>query len=156
MKPSSNAWPLGIILVFALFFAGTVGLVVMACTQKVDLVSDNYYEQELKFQGQIDRVKRTQQLAGQAAVAYDAGSKRITVSLPADQARRAVTGTIQLYRPSESGLDRQIELKVDANGFQSVDAASLRPGLWKVRVSWTAGRQDYFVDQKLVVAPKPT
>ena len=44
----------------------------MACSQKVDLVSPDYYEQELKFQGQIDRVERTRRAASQAAVAYDA------------------------------------------------------------------------------------
>ena len=74
MKTSRNLWPLGIIVTFALFFAGTVGLVVMACSQKVDLVSADYYEQELKFQGRIDRVERTRHAATQAAVAYDAAA----------------------------------------------------------------------------------
>jgi nitrogen fixation protein FixH len=154
MKTTSNVWPVAIILVFALFIASTISLIVMACTQKVDLVSSNYYEQELRFQGQIDRVKRTRQLATQAVVAYDSAGKRITISLPGEQAREAVTGSIQLYRPSAARLDRQIDLKVDTNGFQSVDAAGLRPGLWKVRVSWTANHQDYYTDQQVVIAPK--
>jgi nitrogen fixation protein FixH len=154
MKLNRNLWPVAIILVFAFFLAGTIGLVVMACTQKVDLVSSNYYEQELRFQGQIDRVKRTRQLATQAVVAYDSASKRITISLPGEQAREAVTGSIELYRPSAAGLDRQIELKVDASGVQSVDTSGLRPGLWKVRVSWTANRQEYYTDQRVIISPK--
>ena len=55
-----------------LFIAGTAGLIVMACSQKTDLVSADYYEKELKFQGQIDRVERTRRAASQASVAYDA------------------------------------------------------------------------------------
>ena len=43
MKNSRNLWPLGIIVTFSLFFAGTVSLVVMACSQKTDLVSADYY-----------------------------------------------------------------------------------------------------------------
>jgi nitrogen fixation protein FixH len=154
MKPSRNLWPLGIITTFALFFAGTVGLVVMACSQKVDLVSADYYEQELKFQGRIDRVERTRHAATQAVVAYDAAKKCITVSLPADQARHEVSGRIELYRPSAAGLDREIKLAPDANGVQRLDAAGMAPGLWKVRVSWTVENQDYFLDQKVVVGAK--
>jgi nitrogen fixation protein FixH len=154
MKPPRNLWPLGIIVTFALFFTGTVGLVVMAFSQKVDLVSPDYYEQELKFQGRIDRVERTRNAASQATVAYDAGGKCITVSLPADQAGHEVSGRIELYRPSASGLDRAVKLEPDTNGVQRVDAAGMVPGLWKVRVSWTVEHQDYYFDQKVVVGAK--
>jgi len=154
MKTSRNLWPLGIIVTFALFFAGTVGLVVMACSQKVDLVSTDYYEQELKFQGRIDRVERTRHAATQATVTYDAAARCITVSLPADQAGHEVSGRIELYRPSASGLDRAVKLEPDTKVIQRVDASGLVPGLWKVRVSWTVENQDYFLDQKVVVGAK--
>ena len=45
MQTNRNLWPIGIVVVCALFVAGTVGLIVMACSQKVDLVSKDYYEQ---------------------------------------------------------------------------------------------------------------
>ena len=155
MKTPRNLWPLGIIVTFVLFFAGTVGLVVMACSQKVDLVSADYYEQELKFQGRIDRVERTRHATSQAAVAYDATMHCITVSLPADQAGRDVSGRIELYRPSAAGLDRALKLELDTKGVQRVDATGMSPGLWKARVSWTVEHQDYFLDQKVVVSAKP-
>jgi nitrogen fixation protein FixH len=154
MKPSRNLWPLGIVVTFVLFFAGTVGLIVIACSQKADLVSADYYEQELKFQGRIDRVERTRHAATQATVAYDAAGKCITVSLPADQAGHGVSGHIELYRPSASGLDRTVKLEPDTGGVQRLDASGLAPGLWRVRVSWTADHQDYFLDQKVVVGSK--
>jgi hypothetical protein len=154
MSTSRNLWPLGIITAVALFIAGTVGLIVMACSQKVDLVRADYYEQELKFQGQIDRVARTGLTASQASIAYDASGKYITVSLPADQARREVSGSIELYRPSAAGMDRAVRLEPDANGIQRLDARGLASGLWRVRVSWTAEAQSYYLEQKVVVGPK--
>ena len=152
MKTSRNLWPLGIIVTFVLFFIGTVGLVVMAFSQKVDLVSADYYEQELKFQGRIDRVERTRHAATQATVAYDAASRCITVSLPPEQARLEVWGSIELYRPSAAGMDRAH--KPDANGTQRLDASAMAPGLWRVRVTWTAAKENYYLDQKVVVGPK--
>ena len=38
--------------------------------------------------------------------------------------------------------------------MQSLDASALKPGLWKIRVSWTVGQQDYFIDQKIVIPGK--
>jgi nitrogen fixation protein FixH len=154
MNTSRNPWPVAIIVTFALFFAGTVGLVVMACSQKVDLVSADYYEQELKFQGRIDRAERTRSAATQATVAIEAASQCITVSLPASQAGHEAHGRIELYRPSAAGLDRAIDLAPDSNGVQRLGTAGMLPGLWKVRVSWTVENQDYFIDQKVVVGAK--
>jgi hypothetical protein len=156
MKTSRNLWPVGIIVTFVLFFIGTVGLVVMAFSQKVDLVSADYYEQELKFQGRIDRVERTRHAVTQAKIAYDAASRCITVSLPPEQARLEVWGSIELYRPSAAGMDRALRFKPDADGTQRLDASAMAPGLWRVRVTWTAEKENYYLDQKVVVAPKPS
>ena len=156
MKTSRNLWPLCIIVTFVLFFAGTVGLIVMACSQKVDLVSPDYYEQELKFQGRIDRVERTRNAATQGSVAYDAANHCITVSLPAEQAHREVWGGIELYRPSAAGMDRAVRFQPDTNGVQRLDATGMAPGLWRVRVTWTAEKENYYLDQKVVVSSKPS
>jgi hypothetical protein len=154
MNSSRNLWPVGIIVACALFVAGTAALIVFACTQRVELVSHDYYERELKFQGQIDRAEHTRRAASQASIAYDPAGKCITVSLPAAQARQQVWGSVELYRPSAAGMDRAIRFEPDANGIQRVDATGLAPGLWRVRVSWTAEKENYYLEQKVVVAPK--
>ena len=114
MQTSRNLWPYSIIVVCALFVVSTAGLIVMACSQKMDLVNRDYYEQELRFQGQIDRVERTRRTASQASVAYDAAQQCIIVSLPPGQAGRAVLGRVELYRPSAAGMDRAVKLEPDA------------------------------------------
>ena len=154
MKPARNSWPLGIIVACALFVAGTAGLIVMACWQKADLVSPDYYEQELRFQGQIDRVEHTRRTASQASVAYDATRQCITISLPPGQVHGNVWGSVELYRPSAARMDRAVRLDPDASGVQRLDASALAPGLWKVRVSWTAEKENYYLEQKVVVGPK--
>jgi hypothetical protein len=156
MATSRNLWPLGIVVTLTCFVAGSITLVVMASMQRVELVSPDYYERELKYQGHMDRVERTHHSADQASVAYDASGSCITVSLPADQAHRDVIGRIELYRPSAAGMDRTVNFQPDADGVQRLSAAGLAPGLWKVRVSWKVGDEDYFLDQKVVIAPKPS
>ena len=154
MKPPFNPWPLGIVLAFAVFIAGTATLVVLACSQRSDLVRADYYEQEILHQQQIDRLERTQRSAPDARVTYDRARARLEVSLPASQALRGPQGRIHLYRPSAANLDRYIPLDLDASGQQTLDATDLEPGLWRVRVSWSVDQEDFQLDQRLVVEPK--
>jgi hypothetical protein len=151
MKTNLNLWPYGILLTFVLFISGTAGLIVLAATQKTDLVSNNYYEQEIKYQTRIDSLARAKQLDHPASVACDPSGKHILISLSSFE-KDKTTGTIQLYRPSAAGMDRQLKLEPDANGVQTLDASGLQKGLWKVRVSWNVNGQDYFLDEKIVIA----
>lgn len=154
MNSPRNLWPVGIIAVCATFVVSTAALLVFACSQRVELVSHDYYEQELKFQNHIDRVDHTRRTAAKASIAYDPAEKCITVSLPAEQARQHVSGSVELYRPSAAGMDRTMELAPDTNGVQRVDATDLVPGLWRVRVTWTAEKQSYYLEQKVVVGSR--
>jgi len=154
-----NLWPLGILAVFAVFITGTVVLIVLAASQKEDLVSQNYYEQELRYQSRLDNLERATR-AG-ASVVYDSGARRILVSLPASQITPMLTGSVQFYRPSEAGLDRELPLRPNEAGRQVIDANQLQPGLWKVHVCWSTGGQEYQLDGSLTnsiaaVAPHPS
>lgn len=155
MKPRYNPWPLCIISAFIIFFAGTLSLVFVACSQKMDLVSQDYYEREIKFQSHIDRLHRTQFFGVKASIEYDPTAGIIIVHLPAEHAPRISQGRIEFYRPSSATLDRQLLLKLNAAGTQSIATKNLAPGLWNVRVSWTADEKDFFIDQKLVVESTP-
>lgn len=151
MNAEKSFWPYGIILTFVLFVSGIATLVVIACTHKTDLITANYYDDEIRFQSRLDQINRTAQLAGEVTVTYDAIAQSINIALPRAQSAAAVTGRIQLYRPSATELDRTVPLQLDAQGAQVLDAAALLPGLWKVRVQWTVEDHEYFADKSVVV-----
>jgi len=149
-----NPWPLGVIAAFVIFISGTVVLVVMACSQRTDLVSADYYEQELKFQHRIENTLHAKNLGGEASIRYNPGQRSIQLQFPVEHARQQASGRIVLYRPSAAGLDRELKLALNAAGAQSLDAGGLMPGLWKVRVQWSVLGQDYYLDQSVVVRAK--
>ena len=154
MKTTRSLWPLGITLAFVLFALGIATMVVIACTHKVDLIRPDYYDQEIKYQTQLDRLNRTAQLSDAVRIAYDDATRLLTISLPPAHAGRETVGRIEFYRPSATDLDRELKLELDANGVQTVDAAALIPGLWKVRVHWTFRNEEYFTDHKFIVGPR--
>jgi hypothetical protein len=143
--------PIVAFFITAIFGCGT--FVAFCCRHPADLISPNYYEEEVQYQGQIDRLQHAQQRAQLASVTYDAVAGLIIVSLPS-LSERSPSGEIQLYRPSAANLDRRLKLALKSNGVQTINAASLLPGLWKVRVSWALDNREYFIDQKVVIAPK--
>ena len=154
-KPSRfNPWPISIVGFFGVAILGCGAFIAFCSRHPADLISPNYYEEEIRYQGQIDRIQHAQQQSAQGAVRFDGATKRITVFLPSGSSGAAPAGRIQLYRPSAVNLDRELKLETDSSGAQSFDAATLLPGLWKVRVSWTVADQGYFIDEKIVI-PSP-
>ena len=51
-------WGYKILLVFAVFVAGILFLVYKSSNQKMDLVTTDYYEKELKYQQKIDAMDK--------------------------------------------------------------------------------------------------
>jgi hypothetical protein len=153
-RKSRNPWPIAIVAYFVLFSSFTVALIVFATGQRVDLVRNDYYEEEIRYQTQLERIQRTQQNGQAAAVAYDPGEQCIMVRLPAAHALQT-SGRIHLYRPSDAALDEDVALALNGDGTQRVDAKRLRAGLWKVRVLWELDGKEYYSDQPVVVRSQP-
>ena len=150
MKTTRNFWPLGILAAFALFFCGLTTAIVIASTHHESMVSENYYEQEITFQDQIDGTARAQKSG--ATIVSDAAGGKVIVSVPAAQLDQKFSGTIELYRPSDPKLDQTLQLSPRADGKQTLDGSKLSSGLWSVRVKWNAGGETYFLEQKITIA----
>lgn len=147
-----NPWPYGIIAAFVIFASGTISLVVIASSARSELVSRDYYEQELRYQSRLDQLRRTQFWSNRISAAYDASGRRVKISVPKEHAAIGLTGSIELYRPSAANADATQALSPDREGIQWLDATPLSPGLWKVRLQWKVGTEDYYADRSLVVA----
>ena len=145
-----NPWPLAIVAWFIGFAVFLVVFVAWAMHQPQDLVAANYYENEVRYQQQLDRMNQTQSFVAQMGIAYDPAQGAIVLTMPVAQAREA-TGSIHFYRPSDARLDREVPLAVSPEGVQKIAAGELRAGLWKVRMQWSAGGKDYFVERMVLV-----
>jgi hypothetical protein len=154
MKTMKNPWPVAIIAIFVVFICSTIFLVVFACSHKMDLVSSDYYEQEIGFQRHLDQMGQAYRAQQPASIAYDPAAGRIRISCLAEPSV-PVSGNVQLYRPSAAAMDRHFKLTLDSQGVQSLDASTLRSGLWKVRVSWSVDNQDFFLEKNIIIRATP-
>jgi nitrogen fixation protein FixH len=147
-----NPWPYAIVGYFVLFITGVVTWVVYATHHQDQLIRPDYYEHEIRYQQHIDTVARTAALRSGVQIHYDLGNRTVTLALPARAAK--MTGTIQLYRPSDSKLDKTFPLTLDEHSAQTLSVDGMESGLWKLHLSWSADGTDYYFDQPLVLAGK--
>lgn len=138
-----NPWPVGLVVALVLFASGLVVLVVVASRGRMELVTRDYYEQELRYQVEMDKQGRTYRLGAGPAVVVDRERGQVVVTLPAEHLGLRPTGRIRLYRPSAAAWDRLVELALDAEGRQVLALSELQPGFWRVRLEWTADGEDY-------------
>jgi hypothetical protein len=150
-KRRFNAWPYSILGFFIVAIVGAVVWVGFCIGHSSDLVAHDYYEQEVEYQGQLDRMERAGELSGRAGIVYDAQASVIRVQVPPEHALGGVQGLIHLYRPSQASLDQTLSLAVNPSGEQQLDVSALAPGLWEVRVRWAVDGEEFFLTQKITL-----
>lgn len=143
---SFTIWPYAIIVCLVLFMGYIASFVYRAMNQDVNLVSKNYYEQEIKYQDQIEKVRRTQAL-GDVMVSYNEQEATILLQMPATYKEKSLSGTITLFRPSDDKMDKQFQLQMGRDQSQLLEVQDLESGIWKVRVSFSDGEEDYYSEK---------
>ncbi len=147
--PKIHPWPATIIAYFSIVICGAVALVVYSIKHKSQLVRTDYYEQEVKYQEQIDRIKRTHPYL--LEIKADITETHLILSLPGDHtSARDFSGSVWLYRPSNSNLDKKFELKPNASGIYEREMEGLINGLWKLKVDWTAQGEEFYYENSIV------
>jgi hypothetical protein len=142
-------WGTGIAAVYTAFALATAGFVTFAMTQRVDLVSSDYYVQSLRQDQRIGAERNARALRPAPSVVLT-GSDRALFALPPDQAG-AASGTITWYRPADPGADRTTALVLDRDGHQPLPLSGLMAGRWIVQVRWAARGIDYYFEQAVVL-----
>ena len=139
-------WGLGIAVVYGLFVVSLLAFWAFASLQKVDLVAPDYYAKETKYQQQIDRLKRTKALNRQVQVRLD-GSFLI-VEMPE---HNGIEGSVLLYRPSNSAMDKEYPLLTDAHGRLELSLVGYTVGVWRVYVQWSSGGKEFFHEEVIYI-----
>ncbi|MBS1537367.1 MAG: FixH family protein [Bacteroidetes bacterium] len=147
-KSRGRMWAWGTAIVYCLFAAGTIGFVVFASTQKVDLVSEDYYKNEIVYQKQIERMNRTNALKETVTWYISGDGKTVEFKFPNND---ITDGTIKFYRPSSSSLDKEFKVTPNADGIQFIPVESLPKGMWKVKVEWSEHNENYYLESNLML-----
>ena len=143
-------WGTRIFISFAVYAAIIISLVVVSVRQDLFLVSEDYYKQEIEYQAQITKMENYKQLDQPLAIKYWSAGRKASIQFPIGS-RDKLEGEIHFFRPSNGNLDFKVAINADGGGAQMLDLKDAVPGLWKVKVSWSADGRGYYDEQTLVL-----
>ncbi|TAD85163.1 MAG: hypothetical protein EAY75_11840 [Bacteroidetes bacterium] len=136
-------WGVRIILVYVAFVVFMLSLVYLCTQQHFELVSKDYYAQELAYQGTIDGGNNARKLSGKVSIQQTDELVNINLPVAEDQA-----STVFFYRPSNAAQD----FSITANGANvQVQKNKLYSGLYKVKISWSQQGKPFYDEQSLFV-----
>jgi hypothetical protein len=133
------SWGYRIATLYISFVIMIIALVIMSMKQKVDLVTPDYYKQELQFQDKLDKINRADQL--KHPLMWNVNNDRVRFSFPEDQ--NNIAGTIYFYRPSDVKQDHVYSIQLK-KVEQEINTENFLPGIYKIEVDWKNNDTSYF------------
>lgn len=137
-------WGYKILTVYLVFVAGIAVMVYKSSSQKIDLVTPDYYARELKYQERIDAVKRTEALADK--VTCEVKEKHITILLPAAFASAEIQGNVLLYYPADKSKDIRKDFTT-SNRTVAIEIPPSAKGAYQLQASWIKEGLEYYFEQ---------
>lgn len=145
-------WGYKITFLYLSFVTLIVSLVMICMAQNdLHLVSRQYYEEEIAYQQQIEKIKAAHEIAGELKIKLDVREKVVIVSYPVSFRESLKGGKITFFRPSDAKKDFTIEMKVEDENMQVLPLEGLEKGLWKIKMAGTAEGKEFYKEETLVL-----
>jgi FixH protein len=142
-------WGNKILLVFLVFAAGMFYLVYRSMHVNYELVSKEYYKDEIRYQDIIDASKRASALSKKIKVSQNGDV--IAVQLPEEMKNEKVTGVMWFYCAADERKDRRISMQPDEHGAQQITKTGFVPGSYVVKFDWTSKNTRYYAEEPLTI-----
>jgi len=135
-----------IVIGFCAFATLMVVLVYKSFQTDFELVSKNYYQEELVYQDVIDATKNSQQLSN--PVLLDQSKARMRVSLPTEMSGKEISGAVYFYCPANGKNDRSFPLQ---SSVLEIPMEKIPKAGYVVKTSWTADGKSYHQEQNIII-----
>jgi hypothetical protein len=143
------SWGTKIAVLYVGFVALIILMVVFAMNENVDLVSADYYAQELNHQSKIDRIERTQKL--KESVTWRVMDGSVQISYPEEFKDKQLSGSIHFFRPSDASLDTSIRINADSSGLQTIATDRLKKGVYTIQINWESQKTSFYNEGTILV-----
>jgi hypothetical protein len=139
-------WGYKIVFVYLIFAGSILSLVYLTSLENRDLVSDNYYEEELAYQKVIDQSEKTAKLSAAVAVENDPINSLLNIKLPPEFSNTNTVGTWNLYFAADRKMDLEGTINTN-NGNQQIQIPGGRSGNYTFKLEWEAEGQSYYFEK---------
>lgn len=143
-------WGTGIVLAFIGFISFIMFFVIkMNMNDKYDhdLVTKQYYQKELEYQEDIDKLENSKTL--KTNVTWFKTDDGIIIIFPETLKATDITGNVFLYRPSNKKLDFEMPITLSTHRLL-IPKKHLLDGRWNITVDWVYEGKTYLFKDKIM------
>lgn len=139
-------WGWRIALLYSAFVAMILVLVISSSKQKFDLVSPDYYKDEIAYQTVVDASENQAALTGSLII--QANKKVITIDFPNEFSEIGIQGDIYFYSAVNKNWDRHLAVKTMGNRME-IDRSLFMKTSYKIKLSYSANGKKYYQENDI-------
>lgn len=142
-------WGTGIVLAFVAFIAFIMYFVILASTDNRanhDLVTEDYYKEELAYQKEIDALSNAKDYA--SLFSFKNQKNGFAITFPPKMNYKEIEGNVSLYRPSNKHLDFDFPISL-SNKHLLIPDKRLLDGRWDIKIYWNYQGKDYLIKKSV-------
>ncbi|WP_308993009.1 FixH family protein [Mariniflexile litorale] len=142
-------WGTGIVLAFIGFISFIMYFVI---TMNVDdrfeheLVTEDYYAEELDYQHAIDKLNNASKL--EENIRYEKTAEGLMIKFPKAMDIKKITGNVFLYRPSNKQLDFETTVSL-SESYLLIPDKRLVDGRWNIKIDWQYNGNSYLFKESI-------
>jgi hypothetical protein len=135
------SWGYRIVLLYVGFVGLIVTLVSMSVNQRLDMVTPQYYQEELNFQSKIERREAARSL--EQPLSWTISDEQILLNFPKEFTGKKIEADIVFFRPSDARKDQKVKIEGKELEY-ALSTKDLEAGYWEMKIEWKAGDQAFF------------
>tara|TARA_R110002050_G_scaffold300276_1_gene468448 strand:+ start:18388 stop:18834 length:447 start_codon:yes stop_codon:yes gene_type:complete len=142
-------WGTGIVLAFIGFISFIMYFIITMNVDKKyshDLVSEDYYADELAYQDDINKLTNANNL--NQNISYKKSAEGLIINFPDDIDYKKITGKVFLYRPSNKQLDFDTAISL-SKPYLLIPDNRLVDGRWNIKIDWKLNNQSYLYKETI-------
>ncbi|MBK7041649.1 MAG: FixH family protein [Bacteroidetes bacterium] len=133
------------IIITLIAFVSMMGyFAVRSVNTPLDLVTEKYYEEELKFQDKIDEKANVTNLSQNVITETKEGV--LNVFFPKEVAN--ISGVMKLYYAADKSKDKEIIIKPTSENAQAIDISALH-GAYTLQINWESSGTKFYTEKKI-------
>ncbi|OYX28526.1 MAG: cytochrome C oxidase Cbb3 [Flavobacteriales bacterium 32-35-8] len=142
-------WGTGIVLAFIGFISFIMYFIITINVEDKfdhDLVTEDYYAEELKYQEDINKLNNAKNL--NENISYKRTADGLLIVFPKHLDLNNITGHVFLYRPSNKQLDFDTSISL-SKPYLLIPDNRLVDGRWNIKVDWQYNGQSYLYKETI-------
>lgn len=140
------SWGYKIMFVYIAFVAGIGFLIFKASNQEFDLVTKDYYEQELKYQQVIDQSANASRLS--MPLYIEKKEAELKISFPDEMKNKKKLVDFYLYYAADAKRDFRRSFELNENELAQALPVGMK-GMYELKLTWETEGVKYYHEQKI-------